>query len=189
MEFKTQQQLYKLKKQTAKGLSEMWYTLVYPLAWSLDKIDYIKHRRLDKKVANMSVQNAGKFMARHIYKEMIEEKKRYEFYVCKSDYSKYVDETNSFTVIDYILEDLHYISNKKYKYKVLYEWAEIQHRKGMNDVWLNGELCQIIYDELCDVDGIHVYWEYETELTDKRKYWRPMQDYQKHLIIEVDSEV
>lgn len=188
MKFKTQQRIHKFKKQTAKGLSEVWYTLVYPLAWSLDKIDYIKHRRLDKKATNLSVQEVGEFMARHIRKEMIKGWKRYEFYVCKSNYHKYADETKSFTAIDYILEDLCYIKNKKYKYKVLYEWAEIQHRKGMNDVRLNGVLCEIIFDELCDVDGIRAYWEHETDLTDKWKYWQPMQDYQKHLIVEVDSE-
>lgn len=181
MKFETKQKLHNKKSKTFKALSNTWYTLVYPLAWLLNKRNDIKHRRFKRKVDNLSIEKAAKLMAKHIQKSLISNPKwTWELYVCKSSYWS---ESDPDTVVDHMMYSFYY---GKGKYKLLYKWAyDIHHYKKMNDVWLNGELTRIIHKELSKVDGLDVHWEYETELTDPRKTWLPIKDYQKHLVIKV----
>lgn len=181
MKFKTKQKLYEVKCKLSKALSNIWYTSVYPLAWILDKHSEFKYKHFQKKVDNLTIQEAGELMAKHILKKMVDKPTyAFEFYVCNS---LWYPDAEPDTMIDYMLYDLYYA---KRKYKVLYQWAYKKHYyKNMNDVWLNEALCQIVFDELCDIEGLDVHWEYETDLTDPWKTWQPIKDYQKHLVIKV----
>lgn len=87
MDFKTKQKLHNVKRKVLKALSNVWYTLVYPLAWVLDKYGDFKYNCHRKKVDNMSIEKAGKLMAKYIQKQLIGNPKRaWELYVCKTSY-------------------------------------------------------------------------------------------------------
>lgn len=184
MDFKTKQKLHNVKRKVLKALSNVWYTLVYPLAWVLDKYGDLKYNRHKKKVENMSIEKAGKLMAKYIQKQLISNPKRvWELYVCKTSYWS---EGDPVTVVDYMMYCFYY---GKGEYETLYDWAYgIHYNKKLNDVWLNGELAQIIYDELSKVKGLDVHWEYVCELNEKYEYFDVIKDYQKHLVIKVKQD-
>lgn len=186
MNLNTKMKIHKFKKQVGGVIRDTYYFLVTPLAWCEEKFYKFKSKRVKNKVDNLSHEKVADLMANHIQNKLIERQKYvFKFYVCKSDYSKYVDYLDSpITVVDYIIDSFDY--TKKRKYKLLRKWGEdIHYIFRLNDVWLNGVLTQMIHDRLCEVDGLDVHWEYETELADPTKTWRPIRDYQKHLVIKV----
>ena len=181
MKFETKQKLHKTKRNLLKTLSNTWYILMSPIAWVLNKYNNFKYERHKKKIENLDIQMIGELMAKHIQKKLIEKPSEvWKLYVCQSSY--FPDEQPD-TVIDHMIYDLCFA---KGKYQLLYDWAYRTHYwKKMNDVWLNDVLTQIIHDELFRIDGLDVYWEYETDLVNPWKTPQPIEDYRKHLVIKV----
>lgn len=181
MDFKTKQKLHKVKCNLSKALSNTWYALMSPIAWVLNKYDDFKYECYKKKIENLDIQKIGKLMAKRIQKKLIERPSEvWELYVCQSSYWS---DGRPDTAIDHMIYGLCFA---KGKYQLLYEWAYRAHyQKQMNDVWLNDVITRIIHDELYKVDGLDVYWEYETDLVNPWVTSQPIKDYQKHLIIKV----
>ena len=178
MKFETMQKLYKAKRKLSKATSNTWYTLVYPLAWLLDKHSEVKYKYFQKKVDNLTIQKVGELMAKEIQKRLVvRPKTEYEFYVCKSDCKGFWDDDCIDTPLAHLLTKDLFIND------CVYEWA--RRSADMNDVWLSNEMCQIIYDELCDVQELDVCWHHTCELNEKYKYFDLVKDYQKHLVIKV----
>lgn len=183
MNFKTKQKIIKMKKQYAKYCSNVWYTIMYPLTLVLDKYSDFKYKRLNDKVDSLTVQEASHLMAKYILKRLAERPHLvYELYVCESQYDS--DECPS-TAIDYILWEL---SRAKGKYHVLYKWGwkiHYKHLRKPNGIFLNDLMTGFIYDELYDIDGLEVYFEYDEELKNSIKGKMNYPNYQKHLVIKV----
>ena len=184
MDFKTKQKLHNVKRKVKDSIRKGLCTILFPLFWIEDKRCDLKCNRHKKKVENMSIEKAGKLMAKYIQKQLISRPKQvWELYVCKTSYWS---EGDPVTVVDYMMYCFYY---GKGEYETLYDWAYgIHYNKKLNDVWLNGELAQIIYDELSKVKGLDVHWEYVCELNEKYEYFDVIKDYQKHLVIKVKQD-
>lgn len=179
MKFTTKRKLNDLKRKTNKMLCNTWYTLVYPLAWLLNTCDKYKEKRFDKKVSKLTVDDVSKLMAKQIQKELINNpKNKYELFVCKSTCNVW-ERVDVLTPLDELLTKWIYVNDYVYK------WA--MQSRDLNDVWLNGEMCQVIFDELCDIEGLDVQWNYVCEANEQFKYCKPVKDYQKHLVIKIKN--
>lgn len=183
MNFKTQQKSIKMKKQFIKYCGNVWYTIMYPLAFVLDRYSDFKYERLRDKIDNLTVQEASCLMAKYILKKLAERPNlEYELYVCESQYDS--DECPT-TVIDHILDEM---ARAKGKYHILYKWAWKMHYKHLgkaNGILVNDLMTGFIYDELYDIEGIEVYFEYSEEIKNTIRGKVDYPNYQKHLIIKV----
>lgn len=185
MNFKTRQKLHKAKRNAIDTLKKIIWVLLYPIIFLSDTYDKLKSKCKKHKVNTLTYEQVANLMCKHIIDKLTRMPNyKFEFYVCQTRYCKYCEgEDEPLTVVDYIVDSFDY--NKKRKYKLLRKWGEEIHYSNKNTVELNRVLTDFIYFNLLKVEGLEVYWEYETHLTDKWKVWRPIQDYEKHLVIKV----
>lgn len=89
---------HKKIKKFKKNLEKSWYTLMYPLAWTIDKYENIRNKRLKKK---LTMEKIAKVLAKEIYKKLAKSSGHYHTSVIIADNidTNYCTDANSF--IDY----------------------------------------------------------------------------------------
>lgn len=181
MKFIMRQKMYRKKQKLLAFIGGIIVTISSPFIGVYVVYNKFKYKQFKNRVNRLSIYDASCLMARHIFKELAERPKlEYELYVCDSEYHSDADPT---TVIDHVLYDLPY---SKGKYYILYKWAwDMHYNRKLNGVWLNEVMAEIIHNELYNIKGLDVHWEYDEEIAKSAIGKRDYPNYQKHLIIRV----
>lgn len=185
MKFSTKVKLHNFKKQFWGKMKDTYYFLVTPLAWCEDKLYSFKHKKEDREIENLSHEQVANLLIKHINQILVEDSNEvFEFYICESKYYAY-GEYSPRTVFDYI-EEMFYFTKKR-KYKIMRSWVmrKSSYSNKENEYAEIKKLTEAIYSQANKYDDLDVHWEYETDLTDPRKTWDVIKNYEKHLVIKL----